>query len=156
MVIESVGTRFKKALETKYGIKNNPLIAKKYNYTPQTIGQAKSKKSINETISLICEMEKINLNWIQTGKGEMFLKEEQNLASNSSINVNNSKNVAVNGSKNTIIDNSNIVYKDKIKNDLNIDDDILEISKLLQEYGSAKMKQDLKTKLLQIKALHDE
>jgi len=35
-------------------------------------------------------------------------------------------------------------------------DDILEICNLLQEYGSAKMKQDLKTKLLQIKALHDE
>jgi len=113
------------------------------------------EKGQNEpTASMIVKIAKIcNINelWLLTGKGDMFIKDDL-----SSINVNNSKNIAVNGSKNTIVDNGNIVYKDKIKNDLNIDDDILEISKLLREYGTTKMKQDLKTKLLQIKALHDE
>lgn len=70
---ETVGYRFKKALELKYGHINNAIIAEKYNYTPQGIGQQKVKKAINETIAFICGNENINLNWIQTGKGEIFI-----------------------------------------------------------------------------------
>ena len=50
---ETVGDRFKKALELKYGDKNNPLIAKKYNYKPQTIGQAKTKKATLAVVSFL-------------------------------------------------------------------------------------------------------
>lgn len=108
---ETVGDRFKKALELKYGDKNNPLIAKKYNYKPQTIGQAKTKKAINETISLICEKENINLNWIQTGKGEIFILEDT-----PKISVNNSNNVAVNNGNGTItINTKDYVDSNEIK-----------------------------------------
>ena len=72
MINETVGDRFAKALETKYGKMNNGLIAEKYDFAHQTISQAKKKKAINETIALICEKEEINLNWIQSGKGGIF------------------------------------------------------------------------------------
>ena len=75
MSTESVGYRLKKALEIKYGHINNSIVATKYGLTPQAIGQQKVKKSINETISLLCEKELINLNWIQTGKGQIFIEE---------------------------------------------------------------------------------
>lgn len=41
---ETVGIRFRKALELKYGARNNPIIANKYEFAPQTIGQLKRKK----------------------------------------------------------------------------------------------------------------
>ena len=44
---ETVGIRFRKALELKYGARNNPIIANKYEFAPQTIGQLKKKKAIN-------------------------------------------------------------------------------------------------------------
>ena len=73
---ETVGIRFKKALELKYGARNNPIIANKYEFAPQTIGQLKKKKAINETIASICEKENINLNWIQSGKGHVFIEND--------------------------------------------------------------------------------
>jgi len=60
------------------------------------------------------------------------------------------KNINISGSNYSIFGN---YVNHQIKN---FDEDIIDICYLLQEYGSAKMKQDLKTKLLQIKALHDE
>lgn len=83
MSVENIGSRLNKALESIYGDKNNKEIASKYKITTQFIGQLKKKKAINETISFICEQEMINLNWIQTGKGEMFLKDEK--VSNSNL-----------------------------------------------------------------------
>jgi phage repressor protein C with HTH and peptisase S24 domain len=76
---ETVGERFEGALNHIFGQKNNKEIAEKYNITQQSVGQLKKKKAINETISLICEKEMINLNWIQTGKGEMLLNSENSL-----------------------------------------------------------------------------
>lgn len=73
MSIEIVGERFERALEFIYGDKNNKKISEKYEITQQSVGQLKKKKAINETISFICENEMINLNWIQTGKGEMLI-----------------------------------------------------------------------------------
>lgn len=73
-----VGSRFSRALEEIYGDKNNKIIADKYGYTQQAIGKLKTKKAINETICLISENENIDLNWLQTGKGEMLLKKDEN------------------------------------------------------------------------------
>jgi len=74
-MVDSVGGRFSKALEKIFDKKNNKVISEKYKITPQSVGQLKKKKSINEMISFICENENINLNWIQTGKGSMFIEE---------------------------------------------------------------------------------
>lgn len=117
---ENVGSRFGKALELKYGEVNNPLIAKKYQYTQQTIGQAKTKKAINETISFICEKENINLNWIQTGKGEIFIDE-----SNSHF-LQNEENIYINKS-----------FQEEIIND------IQKLSPKRQEYYYHRIKADL-------------
>ncbi|MFY4756397.1 hypothetical protein [Aliarcobacter butzleri] len=100
----AIGERFGEALKLKYGEKNNTLIANKWAYTPQAIGQLKKKKAINETIAFICEKENINLNWIQSGRGQVFIDIEEELFK---VNVDNSNkisnkdgNVAVNGSIN--------------------------------------------------------
>lgn len=74
-MLDSVGSRFEEALSVKYGKKNNKEIADKYGYTQQAIGKLKTKDVINETICLISEKENINLNWLQTGKGEMLLND---------------------------------------------------------------------------------
>jgi hypothetical protein len=95
MINETVGDRFAKALETKYGKMNNGLIAEKYDFAHQTISQAKKKKAINETIALICEKEEINLNWIQSGKGGMFTI--ANINENIVTNQNGNGNLALNG-----------------------------------------------------------
>lgn len=95
MINETVGDRFAKALETKYGKMNNGLIAEKYDFAHQTISQAKKKKAINETIALICEKEEINLNWIQSGKGGIFTVNQIN--ENIVTTQNGNENVAVNG-----------------------------------------------------------
>lgn len=92
---EFVGERFAKALEEKYGKMNNPIIADKYGFAQQTIGQAKKKKAINETIALICGNEDINLNWIQTGKGAMFTADDKK--GNFSNHQVGNGNFAVNG-----------------------------------------------------------
>ncbi|PLY08376.1 MAG: hypothetical protein C0625_01960 [Arcobacter sp.] len=75
MFDETVGSRFERALDSIYKGKNNRHIAEKYDITQQSVGQLKRKFALNETICLICEKENINLNWIQTGKGDMFLNE---------------------------------------------------------------------------------
>jgi hypothetical protein len=95
MINETVGDRFAKALETKYGKMNNGIIAEKYDFAHQTIAQAKKKKAINETIALICENEEINLNWIQNGKGGMFTV--SNISENYVNNQNGNGNLALNG-----------------------------------------------------------
>lgn len=73
MDTEFVGSRFNRALVEIYGEKNNRAIADKYGYTQQAIGKLKTKKHLNETICLISEKENINLNWLQTGDGDMFI-----------------------------------------------------------------------------------
>lgn len=82
MSMEIVGERFERALEFIYGDKNNKKISEKYEITQQSVGQLKKKKAINETISFICENEMINLNWVQTGKGEMFISESEKIRKN--------------------------------------------------------------------------
>lgn len=72
-----VGSRFSRALESIYGDKNNKQIADIYGYTQQAIGKLKTKNIINETICIIAEKEHINLNWLLTGNGEMFLHEQK-------------------------------------------------------------------------------
>jgi len=56
-------------------------------------------------------MENINLNWIQTGKGEIFILEDA-----PKISVNNSNNVAVNNGNGTItINTKDYVDSNEIK-----------------------------------------
>jgi len=84
---------------------------------------------------------------------------------NSQININNVDNK--NGSFAGIVGNGNFVNskngnvvinnsgKENVEDNMDFDEDVLEICKLLQEYASSKMKQDLKTKLLKIKQFYD-
>jgi phage repressor protein C with HTH and peptisase S24 domain len=101
MSLINVGSRFEEALEIIYGKKNNRLVANKYNLTQQAIGQLKGKDSINKTISFICEMENINLNWIQTGKGRMFIN-ETNASINIKSHISGDNNTSITGENNKI------------------------------------------------------
>ncbi|EFU69157.1 XRE family transcriptional regulator [Aliarcobacter butzleri JV22] len=109
-----VGSRFEEALNTIYGERNNREISEKYKITQQSVGQLKRKKAINETISFICEAEKINLNWIQTGKGEMFISEDIVKNSDSySIDLLNVRAGAGEGIYNYVIETVDTISLDK-------------------------------------------
>lgn len=127
MSSETVGSRFERALELIYGKKNNKEISIKYNMTQQAIGQLKGKDSINKTISFICATENINLNWIQTGNGDIFLKE-----TSSSQNIEGNNNISINGTSNKI---SNINSKEE-QNDTS-QSSLVEIPYFSDTYASA-------------------
>jgi len=117
----------------------------------QDIERGKVKELKSAELEFLQEKFFINSWWLLTGKGKMLLNDTQD--KNSQINIKNvdnkNGNFAVNSSG--VGDTKN--YNSEV---LNLDDDILEIAKLLQEYASSKMKQDLRTKLLKIKQLYDE
>lgn len=116
MSIEIVGERFERALEFIYGDKNNKKISDKYEITQQSVGQLKKKKAINETISFICENEMINLNWIQTGKGEMFISESKEIEKNDNnynIDLLNVRAGAGEGIYNYVIETVDTISLDK-------------------------------------------
>ncbi|MCG3675619.1 helix-turn-helix transcriptional regulator [Aliarcobacter butzleri] len=109
-----VGSRFEEALNIIYGERNNREISEKYKITQQSVGQLKRKKAINETISFICEAEKINLNWIQTGKGEMFISEDiVKNSDNYSIDLLNVRAGAGEGIYNYVIETVDTISLDK-------------------------------------------
>ncbi len=116
MSMEIVGERFERALEFIYGDKNNKKISEKYEITQQSVGQLKKKKAINETISFICENEMINLNWVQTGKGEMFIsetKENQKNDNNYHIDLLNVRAGAGEGIYNYVVETVDTISLDK-------------------------------------------
>lgn len=110
----TVGNRFEEALEAIFGKKNNKFIANKYNLTQQAIGQLKGKDSINKTISFICEMENIDLNWIQTGKGKMFLNETKH-SINFESHVHGNNNTNITGENNKLETISELSSQDLIE-----------------------------------------
>lgn len=123
---DSVGSRFEEALTIKYGKKNNKEIADKYGYTQQAIGKLKTKEAINETICIISEKENINLNWLQTGKGEIFLSTPS--INKTSQTIKGNGNISVNGNFNHT----------QTSNTSNIkDDSLIEIPYLEDVYASA-------------------
>lgn len=116
MSVEIVGERFERALEFIYGDKNNKKISEKYEITQQSVGQLKKKKAINETISFICENEMINLNWVQTGKGEMFISESKEIKKNDNnyhIDLLNVRAGAGEGIYNYVIETIDTISLDK-------------------------------------------
>lgn len=116
MSMEIVGERFERALEFIYGDKNNKKISEKYEITQQSVGQLKKKKAINETISFICENEMINLNWVQTGKGEMFISESKEIKKNDNnyhIDLLNVRAGAGEGIYNYVIETIDTISLDK-------------------------------------------
>ena len=115
-MFKTVGSRFEEALTLKYGKKNNKEIADKYGFTQQAIGKLKTKDVINETICLISENENINLNWLQTGKGEIFIseiKEIQKNDNNYNIDLLNVRAGAGEGIYNYVIETVDTISLDK-------------------------------------------
>ncbi len=85
----SIGERFAKALEKIYGKRNSNKVAEEFNITPQAIGQLKKKNTLTETVCLISEKKKINLNWLFTGQGEMFINDNEIKIESSIKSINN-------------------------------------------------------------------
>lgn len=87
--------RFKEAMKAK-GIEKAYQLSKKYEFlSPQLANNFFAKnKTITKAFAQVCEMENINIHWIATGKGEMFINENktnQQINGNNNIgNINNS------------------------------------------------------------------
>ncbi|RBQ32304.1 hypothetical protein CRU92_00910 [Arcobacter sp. FW59] len=102
-------------LVNKYEYLSSPLVNKFFN----------SQKTVTKILIKLCTDENINIDWLCTGRGNMFIDEN---SKTSNINVNNSNtisnkdgNVAVNGTIN--------INKDEYSNI----EDITELLNLLKE-----------------------
>jgi len=85
--------RLRIALETKNTKQKD--LAKKYDYLSTSLVSKflNNQKSITDIFARLCSDEDINIHWIATGNGDMFVQNQD-----SNINVHNHNgNVAVNG-----------------------------------------------------------
>lgn len=73
----SVGLRFATALKV-LGVQNKQ-IAELFNTSSQNISNLKQLDKINDLISQICVYFGININWIVSGTGEMFIENSMSL-----------------------------------------------------------------------------
>ena len=92
----------------------------------------KKKKAINETIASICEKENINLNWIQSGKGHIFI--ENDISENYVTTQNGNGNLALNGKQ---------IHININKDDIEIIEYFKKLTPKQQQYYSHLIKADV-------------
>ncbi|WP_321778834.1 hypothetical protein [Sulfurimonas sp.] len=111
--IISYSVRLKSALEAK-NLKQKDLV-KKYDYLSTSLMSKflNNQKTITDIFSKLCSDENINIHWIATGHGDMFVQDCNG------VNVtNHSGNVAVNGT--ITINTKDYADNDEIKEILDL------------------------------------
>lgn len=74
--MSEISERFAVAVD-KLGLKNADIV-KKHNISRQLVNNfLTSQKTMTLTFAEVCDGEKININWILTGNGNMFINEEK-------------------------------------------------------------------------------
>lgn len=125
-------------------------ISQKLEITDKTYRNYEKGKDITVgVLKKIAEITNTDFDYLLKGK-----KSTNNV--NRSVNlVSNADNsVLINGQNNSLGNNVASSTIAAASQEIDLDDDTQELCQLLQEYGSPKMKRELKEKLLQIKALH--
>ena len=98
----SLSERINEAFKTKK-MKQIDLVNKYEYLSPALVNKFfNSQKTVTDILVKLCVDENINIDWLCTGRGNMFLNDNQS----SNINVNNS-NIAVNNGNGTITINAN-------------------------------------------------
>lgn len=77
---ETIGQRFKTAIEKKYGRFENKVIAQKYGMSEQAVIKFKRDDNLTKSMIEIANQEGINLNYLSNGIGEVFLDVTQECA----------------------------------------------------------------------------
>ncbi|MGP1579610.1 MAG: hypothetical protein ACTTH5_01080 [Wolinella sp.] len=77
---ETIGQRFKTAIEKKYGRFENKVIAQKYGMSEQAVIKFKRDDNLTKSMIEIAKEEGINLNYLSNGIGEVFLDQTQECA----------------------------------------------------------------------------
>jgi|GEM_PF-6207751 len=167
--MSKISERFSQAISEKNI--NNAFLSKKYNISRQLVNKFfTTQKTITDKFAEICDGENINMNWLLTGKGQMFLKNEnsqiniknisnQNGDHNLAINGNNNNNIILDDNTNTLNINARIKDTGKTTREnepMAFEFYLKEVCDLLKEYGSFNLVWELRKKLLAIKALHEQ
>jgi phage repressor protein C with HTH and peptisase S24 domain len=93
--------RFAKAISKK-GLKNAD-ISKKYNISRQLVNNFFTiQKTLTEKMKDVCDGENINLHWLLTEKGEMFINNPKINSTNTTQTIKGNGNSTINGNANTI------------------------------------------------------
>ena len=115
----SVGTRFSSALGA-LNVKSKELVDR-FNISQQYVSNLKKADKLNDTIAKIADFYKINLNWLVSGNGSMFIGNDaqiNNLQDSEIVGpgVDNSSGNA----HNFYLNKNNNLIPDYILEDLNI------------------------------------
>ncbi|MGP1450525.1 MAG: hypothetical protein ACTTJS_05315 [Wolinella sp.] len=70
---ETIGQRFKVAIEKKYGKFENKVIAQRYGVSEQAVIKFKRDDNLTKSMIEIARIEGINLNYLSSGIGSVFL-----------------------------------------------------------------------------------
>jgi len=90
---ETIGQRFKTAIEKKYGKFENKVIAQKYGMSEQAVIKFKRDDNLTKSMIEIANQEGINLNYLSNGIGEVFLDTTQECAKERVIGENDFKEI---------------------------------------------------------------
>jgi len=88
----NIGSRLSSALSVK-NIKTKDIVDK-FNITQQQVSNIKKADKVNDTIASIAIHYNINLNWLLTGEGKMFI--EKDTSNTQNINNQNGNSVFTN------------------------------------------------------------
>ena len=111
LIMSLISKNFNEAIN-KIGIKQSDL-AKKYNISRQMVNKfTTNQKTITNKFAEICDKENINIHWILTKRGKMFITDYNNHLVDNAIN---NGNIQLNGHNNGTI---NINSNDELSNEI--------------------------------------
>lgn len=110
-----ISERFSEAMQKK-GL-NNAFISKKYDISRQLVNNFfTSQKTLTDMLAVVCDGENINLNWLLSGRGEMFISENKDIQKkddNYNIDLLNVRAGAGEGVYNYVIETIDTISLDK-------------------------------------------
>jgi len=138
--INEIGSRFDRALSILQV--SNKEISELFDTSSQNVSNLKKADRLNDLMSRIAIKYDINLNWLMSGNGDMFVQKDtftQHGSGNQQIGTQNNR------------DSSNINNIGITSKSQNIDDDILKLVEALNSVANAlNKKQELKQELTKL------
>jgi phage repressor protein C with HTH and peptisase S24 domain len=96
--LETVGSRFKEALDLLYGKSSSLKCGKEFDIHAQNIDRFKRSNTLTKKMMLIANKKKISIDWLETGEGEMYASSKASVVQNQS----GKGNAQTHGSNNSV------------------------------------------------------